>query len=86
MRVLPERLVEAVQPGPHQHRVAELRGVVTGCGRHHQIGQHLEASDKITPSEHKKRAGLLNRVRWNASWFLVAVVDYTVSRRLNLGL
>lgn len=50
------------------------------------IGQHLDASDKITPSEHKKRAGFLNRVRWNASWFLVAVVDYTVSRRLNLGL
>ena len=23
---------------------------------------------------------------WGASWFLVSVVDYTVSRRLNLGL
>ena len=34
----------------------------------------------------KARAGLPNRVRWNLSWFLVAVVDYTVSRRLNLGL
>jgi cardiolipin synthase len=50
------------------------------------IGQHIPASTHITPSLHKKRAGLVNRVRWNLSWFLVAVVDYTVSRRLNLGL
>ena len=50
------------------------------------IEQHLPASTQITPSLHKQRAGLLNRVRWNVSWFLVAVVDYTVSRRLNLGL
>jgi len=47
---------------------------------------HLTASTAITPSLHKKRGGLVNRVRWNLSWFLVAVVDYTVSRRLNLGL
>jgi cardiolipin synthase len=46
----------------------------------------MPASTHITPSVHKKRATVLNRVRWNLSWFLVAVVDYTVSRRLNLGL
>jgi cardiolipin synthase len=50
------------------------------------IDQHLPASTRITPTLHKKRASLLTRIRWNASWFLVAVVDYTVSRRLNLGL
>ena len=50
------------------------------------IDDHLAGSTHITPALHKKRAGLLNRIRWNASWFLVAVVDYTVSRRLNLGL
>lgn len=50
------------------------------------IGHHLTASRRITPRLHKRRAGLFNRVRWNLSWFLVAVVDYTVSRRLNLGL
>jgi cardiolipin synthase A/B len=50
------------------------------------IEDHLTGSRKITPLLHKERAGLLNRVRWNLSWFLVAVVDYTVSRRLNLGL
>ena len=50
------------------------------------IDHLIPASTAITPSLHKSRAGLLNRVRWNVSWFLVAVVDYTVSRRLNLGL
>ncbi len=50
------------------------------------IDSHIDASIEITPSLHKKRGGLFNRIRWNASWFLVAVVDYTVSRRLNLGL
>jgi cardiolipin synthase A/B len=50
------------------------------------VDRHVEGAIRITPSVHKKRATLLNRIRWNASWFLVAVVDYTVSRRLNLGL
>lgn len=50
------------------------------------VAHHLPASTEITPSLHKSRAGLLNRIRWNLSYFLVAVVDYTVSRRLNLGL
>jgi cardiolipin synthase len=50
------------------------------------VSHLIPASTRITPSAHKKRATLLNRVRWNLSWFLVAVVDYTVSRRLNLGL
>jgi cardiolipin synthase len=50
------------------------------------IGAHLSASQRITPSLHKRRGSLWNRIRWNLSWFLVTVVDYTVSRRLNLGL
>jgi cardiolipin synthase len=50
------------------------------------IGELVPASREITPSLHKQRGTLLNRIRWNLSWFLVAVVDYTVSRRLNLGL
>lgn len=50
------------------------------------VGQHLPASLAITPAVHKQRATIWNRVRWRASWFLVAVLDYTVSRRLNLGL
>jgi cardiolipin synthase len=50
------------------------------------VAAHLPACDRITPALHKRRATLFNRVRWNLSWFLVSVVDYTVSRRLNLGL
>ena len=41
---------------------------------------------RITPVSHRQKATLFNRIRWNLAWFLVAVVDYTVSRRLNLGL
>ena len=50
------------------------------------VGHVISGASQITPSLHKSRATLLNRIRWNLSWFLVAVLDYTVSRRLNLGL
>ena len=50
------------------------------------VGQHIDASERITPALHRKRATLLNRARWWAGWLLVSFVDYTVSRRLNLGI
>lgn len=50
------------------------------------IGEHVAASQRITPELHADRSTLWNRLRWNLSWFLVSVVDYTVTRRLNLGL
>ncbi|RXZ64479.1 phospholipase D-like domain-containing protein [Pelagerythrobacter rhizovicinus] len=50
------------------------------------ISHHIEASEAITPALHRKRATLWNRVRWNLGWLLVSVIDYTVTRRLNLGL
>lgn len=50
------------------------------------ISHHIEASEAITPALHRKRATLWNRVRWNLGWLLVSVLDYTVTRRLNLGL
>jgi cardiolipin synthase A/B len=50
------------------------------------VGDHFPASLEITPELHKRRATWWNRLRWRASWFLVGVVDYTVSRKLNLGL
>lgn len=40
----------------------------------------------ITAEGHKKRATFWSRLRWGLSWFLITAVDYTVSRRLNLGL
>lgn len=50
------------------------------------IHDHLPASQQVTPELHAKRATLWTKAKWWASWFLVAVVDYTVSRKLNLGL
>ena len=50
------------------------------------VGQHLVASLEVTGPLHRSRRTLLNRIRWTRSWFLVTVVDYTVLRRLNLGL
>ena len=48
---------------------------------------HLQqASTAITPALHKARATPFNRLRWWLSWALVSIVDYTVTRRLNLGL
>jgi cardiolipin synthase len=44
---------------------------------------HLPLSREITPELHAARATWWNRLRWRASWFLVAGLDYTVSRRLN---
>jgi cardiolipin synthase len=40
----------------------------------------------ITPQLLKKRATLLNRLRWAVSFFLVTSLDYGVTRRLNFGL
>ena len=40
----------------------------------------------ITPQLQKKRATLLNRIRWAISFFLVTSLDYGVTRRLNFGL
>ncbi|MBO9518425.1 MAG: phosphatidylserine/phosphatidylglycerophosphate/cardiolipin synthase family protein [Porphyrobacter sp.] len=45
----------------------------------------LPQSIEITPELHARRATWWNRTRWRLSRFLVAVVDYTVTRSLNLG-
>jgi cardiolipin synthase len=50
------------------------------------VTQQVSGSLPITRELHRRRLTLFNRLRWTLSWFLVAVVDYTVSRRLNLGL
>ena len=50
------------------------------------FAHHLPAAEEITPELYAERRTLLNRLRWRLSWFLVSVVDYTVSRKLNLGL
>ena len=50
------------------------------------IGTHVAASEEITLATHRQRATIWNRVRWAMGWMLVSVIDYTVTRRLNLGI
>ena len=50
------------------------------------VTDHIAASEAITPEVHKQRATPWTRVKWAAGWVLVSVIDYTVSRRLNLGI
>ncbi|MCW3797889.1 phosphatidylserine/phosphatidylglycerophosphate/cardiolipin synthase family protein [Sphingomonas sp. BN140010] len=47
--------------------------------------RELADSLRITPEVHKARAGLLRRLKWTISHWLVTGVDYTVTRRLNFG-
>ena len=46
----------------------------------------LERFTRITPELYKRRATILNRIRWAVSFFLVTSFDYGVTRRLNFGL
>jgi cardiolipin synthase len=43
----------------------------------------LEHSKWITPALHKRRANPWRRLKWAVSHFLVNIMDYTVTRRLN---
>ena len=43
----------------------------------------LRACDRIDPAMHKLRATPWRRLKWAISHFLVASMDYTVTRRLN---
>lgn len=45
--------------------------------------EELEQCCSITPALHKRRASPWRRVKWAISHFLVNVMDYTVTRRLN---
>ncbi len=47
--------------------------------------QECANSTPITPAVHDRRSTLFNRIRWAASFFLVSSADYSVTRRLNLG-
>ena len=50
------------------------------------VSGHLPACVEVTPELYREWATPWNRLRWWVSWFLVSVVDYTVTRKLNLGL
>jgi cardiolipin synthase len=46
----------------------------------------LAASKWITPELHKRRSNPWRRIKWAVSHFLVNILDYTVTRRLNFRL
>ena len=50
------------------------------------VRQQLTASERITLALDHSRRTPFNRLRWGLSWFLVTVLDYSIARRLNLGL
>ena len=55
--------------------------------RMRELIDHMqEHSLAITPDLHRQRATWLNRLRWRLCYWLVSVFDYTIARRLNLGL
>ena len=43
----------------------------------------LEDSRWISPYVHKQRASTWRRLKWAVSHFMVNIMDYTVTRRLN---
>ena len=45
----------------------------------------LKDCKAITPQVHKQRASLWRRLKWAVSHFLVNIMDYSVTRRLNLS-
>src|SRR5438105_1234264 len=47
------------------------------------VERELADSKWITPDLHKRRASLWRRLKWAMSHFLVNIMDYTVTRRLN---
>jgi cardiolipin synthase len=47
------------------------------------VDWEIAASRAITIESHGKERSLLNRLRWALSYFIVAVADYRISRRLN---
>jgi cardiolipin synthase len=51
-----------------------MRGYVEG---------EIRSSKWITPELHRRRAGLWRRIKWALSHYLVNIMDYTVTRRLN---
>jgi cardiolipin synthase len=49
------------------------------------VDGELAASRRITRAVHRARAGIVNRIVWALCYFIVAVVDYNISSRLNIG-
>jgi cardiolipin synthase len=47
------------------------------------VDGEVTGSLRITPEAHRRQKTLFNRLKWALGWFVVAVADYRISRRLN---
>ena len=67
----------------------ELMVRVEDAGLAKQVRSFIDelsaASLPISPELHRGRHGMLRKIKGWIGWFLVTTVDYTVSRRLNIG-
>jgi cardiolipin synthase len=52
---------------------------------HRFVDAEIAQSRQITPELHRAHRSWINRLRWGFAYFLVAVADYRISRRLNFG-
>jgi cardiolipin synthase len=49
------------------------------------VDGEIADSVAITRETHRRQRTLINRIKWAIGWFIVAVADYRISRRLNFG-
>jgi cardiolipin synthase len=45
----------------------------------------MAAAQEITPHWLKTASGPFRRLRWFLAWFLFSTIDYTITRRFNIG-
>jgi cardiolipin synthase len=50
------------------------------------VDREVDDSKRITREGHRTQRTWFNRLKWGLAYFLVATLDYNVSRRLNFGL
>jgi cardiolipin synthase len=53
---------------------------------HRFVDGEIANSVRITADSHRAQRSWLNRIKWGIAYFLVAVADYNLTRRLNFGL
>lgn len=53
---------------------------------HSFVQREIESSRRITREAHRRERSWFNRLKWALCYFVVATMDYSVSRRLNFGI
>jgi cardiolipin synthase A/B len=48
------------------------------------VAAHIPASAPITKETHQAQSGWLNRIRWLSAYFIVAILDYRLTKRFSL--